>query len=247
MSKGDIQMKKTFKVLITCILALTLLSGCQGKRTDKDNMESDSINVGSTTTGTVNEDARTTEEEKSQESETDNDNGEVIEQTDSKKEVSDRSNNENENNDFFVEYNGKQLKLLQWDNEIDIEAIFGKPESDSTEVLGEGADTFTGSYLRIVNFNGLELTMLSPKDNGKDFLVLMMTVSISDYTIANGLKVGDSFETLKKAFPDIKRVEDGIEDGNISTYEIKDNNNNFIEFYLEDNLINEILIGNELQ
>lgn len=78
--------------------------------------------------------------------------------------------------------------------------------SDNTEVLGEGNDTFTGSSLRTVTYNGLEIMLFAPKDDNDNFWLLKMSATAPEVVTNRGVKVGDSVQTLLDKYPEAENL-----------------------------------------
>lgn len=104
--------------------------------------------------------------------------------------------------DFAVEYNQQSIKLGDWDKDVDIPGIFGRLLLEKVEQLGAGADTFAGSYVKRMVYDGLELGLMSPRDNGKTFFIDTIHITGSQYATARGVMVGDSYTEVLKAYPD---------------------------------------------
>lgn len=74
--------------------------------------------------------------------------------------------------------------------------------SDDTETLGAGSDTYTGSYVRTVRYNGLALLLFSSE--GKDaFWLMQMIADGPGAETYRGVKVGDFIETLAEKYPEL--------------------------------------------
>jgi hypothetical protein len=90
--------------------------------------------------------------------------------------------------------------------ERDLDAKIGgmplAPISDETEPLGAGSDTFTGSYVRTVRYEGLALLLFSPEGKNAFWLMQMVADSPGIETY-RGIGVGDSLETLAEKYPEV--------------------------------------------
>lgn len=148
--------------------------------------------------------------------------------------------------EFSIVLGGKSISLADWDHEIDLAAILGNPLETTKETLGDGADTFAGTHIKKMEYEGLELTLMSPKSNGKTFWISRMDVTGNQYLTARGVKVGDSLEKLKKVYSEVQRVPDGTTDPNNGPYAYSDGNLNYIQFEVENGNINRISIYNEM-
>jgi predicted small secreted protein len=78
--------------------------------------------------------------------------------------------------------------------------------SDTTEELGKESDTFAGSFLKTVKYEGLELTLFAPKDNPEHFWVMQMTASASGIFTYRGVQVGDTRDTMLDVYPEAETI-----------------------------------------
>jgi hypothetical protein len=113
----------------------------------------------------------------------------------------------NEDMNYSLTIGTITLKLRQTKLNATLESLPNKRISDETEVLGQGSDTFTGSFLRTLKYDGLELMLFAPKDNPDNFWLMMMTVTTSDAKTEQGIKVGDTVEALLAKYPDAEQAE----------------------------------------
>lgn len=133
------------------------------------------------------------------------------------------------------------IALRDWDNAIDITGLLGEPLSEEVIVLDQDSDTFSGSYLKTIRYDGLEIKLFSPKDNGNSFWIMEITISGGEYTTFQGIKIGDPLESLKDKYPSISNVEDGRTDDNNRAYEISDiENYNYLRFEVGNGLVSQI-------
>lgn len=107
-----------------------------------------------------------------------------------------------QNHEFSITIRG--TKLILRENELE-EKLIKLPlvlKSDTIQELGEGSDTFEGSYIRTLQYNGLELSLFAPKDNKDNFWIMQMTTDDPTAVTYRGVKVGDSAESIKEKYPD---------------------------------------------
>jgi len=149
--------------------------------------------------------------------------------------------------EFSIHFEGKEVDLFNWDNEIDLSELLGAPLAEKTEQLGPGADTFTGSFIRELTYDGLELKLFSPRENGTDFYIIMMKLTENRYLTKRGIKVGDSLEFLQETYPEISQVPNGKDDPQNGTYRFYEGDNpyTFIDFAVADGRITEINVVHE--
>lgn len=151
----------------------------------------------------------------------------------------------NEISEFSLHVNDNYISLNDWDNEVNIIGILGTPLSEEIKVLGDGADTHTGSYLKTLLYDGLEIHLFSPKQNGDSFWVLSMKITSQKYSTAQNVIVGDSLQKLKESYTNIEIAKDGRTDPNNCAYVIA-NNEKHLLFEIEDGIIKEINIYYEI-
>lgn len=144
--------------------------------------------------------------------------------------------------DFSIKVNGKYISLREWDNEVDLNEVLGKPTSEATEVLGNGADTFTGSYVKTMSYDGLKLVLFSPKQNGVSFWIQSMEVTKQAFSTSKGITIGDKLEKVKESYPDIEIFKDGKTDPNNCTYVVRDDGYNYLLFSINEGIVTGIKI-----
>jgi hypothetical protein len=76
--------------------------------------------------------------------------------------------------EFSILAGGKKVSLMNWDYDVNLEALFGKPIQEETRQLGPESDTFAGSFIKEITFSEIEFILFSPKDNGEEFYILSM-------------------------------------------------------------------------
>lgn len=149
--------------------------------------------------------------------------------------------------DFSIRAKDKHISLRG--HYTNLSEILGSPISEEVEVLGEGADTFTGSRIKKSTYDGLRIEEFSPEKEGNDnFWILSMTITNENYSTEKGLTVGDSLEKIKEIYENIETLKDSRTDPNNCSYIYADITGiNFIEFEVKDGVINEIKIYHQLQ
>ena len=144
---------------------------------------------------------------------------------------------------FLIE--DRKVTLMDWDDEVNLGDLFGKPKLELTEQLGAESDTFSGAYIKELKFSGIDLKLFSPKDNGKSFYILSMEVRDPKYQTIRGVRVGDALEALNKNYPEITPIPDGREDKNNRGYRLEQGAYNYIAFEVKDGFIIKISIYHE--
>lgn len=105
---------------------------------------------------------------------------------------------------FSIRLATQLLSLQQWDSTINLQKELGVPVSDNTRVLDENSDTFSGSSVKKIKYDGLQLGLFSPQQNGKTFWVQEIIITKPKYYTADGITVGDSLAKIKKAYPTLQ-------------------------------------------
>lgn len=137
---------------------------------------------------------------------------------------------------------GSFLKLNDWDNEVDLAGLLGNPLSEKTEQLGEAADTLSGSFIKKLTYDGMTLELFSPKDNGKTFWLMNMQITADRYATSLGIRVGDTVQALKEAYPPIQIAKDGRSDPNNAAYELNDEQYRRLRFEVANGIVTEVNI-----
>jgi hypothetical protein len=145
--------------------------------------------------------------------------------------------------DYSINVNDEVIAIRDWDDEIDLYKILGDPISEDIQILAEGSDTLTGSFVKTLKYEGLEIMLFSPPDNGITFWILDIKIYNDSYSTFKGVKVGGSLEVLKDIYPLIQKVLDGRTDDYNCAYEIADRERYlFLQFEVEDGIIQQIHI-----
>ena len=71
--------------------------------------------------------------------------------------------------EYSITIGDDYIALRDWEDTVDIYGLLGEPASQEVEVLGQGADTFAGSYIKTLKYENLEIKLFSPHDNGQSF------------------------------------------------------------------------------
>jgi hypothetical protein len=143
--------------------------------------------------------------------------------------------------DFSIKVNDSIIALHAWDYEVNLEDVLGPSAAQSVEVL-EHADTLTGSFVKRLDYDGLQLELFSPKQNGETFWIMSIMVSGKGYLTPRGIGVGSTLEELKSAYPAIETAPDGRTDPRNAAYRITDEGCNHLQFEVQDGVVDEIRI-----
>jgi hypothetical protein len=98
-----------------------------------------------------------------------------------------------------------KLSLQQWDSTIDLRSYLGKPRKQKIRKLDENSDTFSGSFIKDIVYEGLELQLFSPPQNGKTFWVQEIILTSDKYKTPKGITMGDEWQKVKNAYPGLKK------------------------------------------
>ena len=102
-------------------------------------------------------------------------------------------------------YNGKTITLLDFTDDQKMEAVLGKAEDTKTHTYstsdGLNMDQLTGKTEKQYLYPGLVIKTIDAGENNKSY-IYQIEITGSQYTTVRNVKVGDSFETLKEAYPE---------------------------------------------
>ncbi|MFD2163408.1 hypothetical protein ACFSJU_13455 [Paradesertivirga mongoliensis] len=127
---------------------------------------------------------------------------------------------------YSLTYKEKVLNLRDWDSNINLGQILGRPLKQSIRVLGEGADTHRGSVIKTLSYNGLTIELFSPRPDVQRFWILSMETSSRIYSTGNGIKAGSTVKEIETAYPTIQIALDGRTDSSNCAYILSEDNNN---------------------
>ena len=97
------------------------------------------------------------------------------------------------------------LSLQQWDSTIDLQKHLGNPLKQKIRELDRNSDTFSGSFIKDVEYDGLKLQLFSPPQNGKTFWIQEIILTNSRYKTIKGITIGDQWQSVKQAYPSIQK------------------------------------------
>lgn len=103
-------------------------------------------------------------------------------------------------------YDGKTVAISDIIEENSLESILGKPEQKKSHTYspddGLNMDPLNGMTEVQYKFPGLEVKAISNLE-GKDFSIFNIILTDSKYATPRNIKVGDSVEKLKQAYPEV--------------------------------------------
>jgi len=145
--------------------------------------------------------------------------------------------------DFSILYNASSICIKDWDNIIDLYNIFGEPLFENIVILDSSADTYAGSYVKNIEYDGIKFKLFSPKNNGKEFWIMEIEIDKNGFRTSRDIEVGDTVENLKEVYPEIDILPDGRTDTNNCAYVIEDiEYSNYLQFEVRDGVISHIKI-----
>ena len=119
--------------------------------------------------------------------------------------------------EFSVVAAAKNISLQAWDNEIDL-SFLGTPISEEVRVLDQTSDTFAGSHVKKLKYDGLELELFSPKGNGKSFWIKEIIITGDLYITPRGVSVDSTIGKLQELYPEMQQIPDGRTDPDNCSY-----------------------------
>jgi hypothetical protein len=146
-------------------------------------------------------------------------------------------------NDFALSINETFINLKDWDYEVNLDEVFGPPISQDVEELSNGADTLTGSFIKRIKYDGLQIELFSPKQNGKDFWIMTMEITKKGYKTSRGIEIGNTVGEIKNAYPGVEIALDGRTDPNNCAYVIRNEEQyNFLQLEVKEGLVSGMKI-----
>jgi hypothetical protein len=149
--------------------------------------------------------------------------------------------------EYSLMADNQPITLKSWYKEADLSALLGKLVSENNEVLGSTADTYTGSHIKTLEYEGLVVKLFSPKDNGKDFWLMSIDLTSSKLQTPRGITVGSTLAQLKEAYKGIEIFPDGRTDANNCAYEFSMREEyKYMIFEVKKGIVKEIKLYAEL-
>jgi hypothetical protein len=217
-------MKKYLSLLFILLLILSFVSGCQNE------------------TGTVEETPPAVEDNEPVE-EAPEENEDTTEPT----EDSSESTEEPIDNTFEFSLKiaeDKYITLKDYEQEMNIEEFLGQPLNVNIEMLGSGSDTFEGSLVKTIDYEGLTLKLFAPETN---FWLMEAYVTNEQFETFREISVGDSLTQLKEVYETLEQIPDGRTDINNAAYLFKDDMHyNYLMFEIKDGVIEFIRMYHEM-
>lgn len=190
-------------ILLSALLTMAL-TGCQSGNASSPAPAQNSAEQGSSNQQNKGEGAANSNTSPSESSE--GEGGEVIKE----------GSMEKEGNVVLKElafvYNEHTIAIADTANEEQMEQMLGKPDNLKSHTYsaddGTNMDTLIGFTEKVYSYPGLEIKTISIPE-GKQDSIFHIEITEPTYTTARNIKVGDSLDTLKSAYPEGKLLGDG--------------------------------------
>lgn len=131
-------------------------------------------------------------------------------------------------------------------NDEQLEGILGKAVDKKSHTYtaddGLNMDPLIGFTEKTYTFSGLEIKTIN-KAKTEDFHIFNIKITSPDYPTARNIKVGDSLNTLKQAYPEGKLLGDGAPDEEDDYRYEPANYVDVMTFHIKDGKIESILIN----
>ncbi|HET6512047.1 MAG TPA: hypothetical protein VFH43_07645, partial [Candidatus Kapabacteria bacterium] len=145
-----------------------------------------------------------------------------------------------EREDYALVADSVAIPLRAWENEVRLERLLGKPLSDSSTMLGEGADTHIGAVIRTIKYEGLVLELYTPKEKQIGW-IMRMRATDRKYATSRGATTGESASRIKQLYPEGSVFPDGRNDTKRYAWFISDaGNNSTLKFEIESDTVRQI-------
>ncbi len=175
-------LKKGFAVIMILVLSASIMAGCNQNQVESSKTNSTEDKSTSTSTG-INTGS----------------SGEVI------KEGTIQKDGNVILKELAFSYNGKTIAISDTVDDEKLEGILGKAVEKKSHTYskddGLNMDTLIGFTEKQYKFPGLEIKAIKTAE-GKDFHIFNIKITDSKYSTVRNIKVGDSLEKLKKAYPE---------------------------------------------
>ncbi len=175
-------LKKRFAVIMILVLGVTVIAGCKDNRVESSKTYPTEDKSTSTSTGN-NTGA----------------SGKVI------KEGTIQKDGNVILKELAFSYNGKTIAISDIIDDEKLEGILGKAVEKKSHTYsnddGLNMDTLIGFTEKQYKFPGLEIKAIKTVE-GKDFHIFNIKITDSKYSTVRNIKVGDSLEKLKEAYPE---------------------------------------------
>ncbi len=147
--------------------------------------------------------------------------------------------------DFSVESGKRSVKLGDSDRDVDLGEIFGEALSESVVRLGADAGTLTGSYVKKLVYDGIELGLMSGRGGGGPFYVDTMHITGGSHATARGVMVGDCYTRILELYPAKSGEEPAREDPRNRSYSygsVNEGEGMLLSFEVRDGVVKSITL-----
>ncbi|PZD97075.1 hypothetical protein DNH61_04060 [Paenibacillus sambharensis] len=112
-------------------------------------------------------------------------------------------------------YNENTIAIMDTANEDQMEQMLGKPDNLNSHTYsaddGKNMDTLIGFTEKVYTYPGLEIKTISIPEGIQDS-IFHIEITDPKYATVRNIKVGDSLDTLKNAYPEGKLLGEGAPD-----------------------------------
>lgn len=143
--------------------------------------------------------------------------------------------------DFTLWKGSNSISLYDQEDDEKLSDMLGKPGSETVEQLGPDADTYNGSFVKELSYDGIKLLLFAAEAGEKAYWIYDIAVTGEAFLTAKGIGVGSSLSELKEQYPFISMAKDGREDENNCAYEInRDYGCSYLTFEIKDGKVDGI-------
>ncbi|WEK54434.1 MAG: hypothetical protein P0Y55_18170 [Candidatus Cohnella colombiensis] len=139
---------------------------------------------------------------------------------------------------YAIQAGGNYIALWDRDSADNLVALLGEPIAESTRQLGPEADTFDGTYIRELTYDGLELKLAS--GDGEGFYIIGIRVFNDRYKTSLGIKVGDTTQQVEAIYPSIEVAKEGREPPDNFAYILSESIAIGLLIDIKDGIVNEM-------
>lgn len=233
-------LKKPAALMLSAILLMTLLAGCQANEADSPSAAPATAPAASTKA--TEEAATPAPVEPSPAASAGNNSGSGV----IKEGTIQKEGNVILKELAFV-YKDHTIAISDFVDDTKLESMLGKAAEKTSHTYsaddGLNMDTLLGFTEKQYKFPGLEIKTIDEAAEGKRFYIFSIKITDPKYATVRNIRVGDSVETLKKAYPEGKLVGDGAPNEEDDYRFAPANYVDFMSFHIKDAKIESIRIS----
>lgn len=142
-------------------------------------------------------------------------------------------------------YNGNTVAISDIVDDEKLEGILGKAEENKSHIYtnddGLNMDTLIGFTEKQYKFPGIEIKTIKPPAD-EDFTIFQIKITASGYSTIRNIKVGDTVEKLKEAYPEGNMLGNGAAGEEDDFQYLPVNYVDGMKFHVKDGKIESILM-----